>query len=72
MTTATAVLAAGTSPAHPAFRWTPLDGAETQHRRRPGLEETACGLVGPLLLADTTAPRCTAGCWPEAPRDDGR
>ena len=51
------------APMHPALRWTPVfAGHEAQHRRTPG-GDTACGLPGPLTLADLTAQFCSDGCW---------
>ncbi|MEQ7008334.1 hypothetical protein ABN028_19355 [Actinopolymorpha sp. B17G11] len=55
--------AAKLAPNHPALRWWPANDAH-QHRRSPGGEDTtACGMPGPLFLADATAPRCDNGCW---------
>lgn len=62
--TATTFDAACRAPMHPSFRWTPVlgDGPARQHRRTED-GNTACGLLGPLNLADGTEERCTDGCW---------
>lgn len=58
MTTLATIEAAIEAPTHPALRWTPaLAGSPMQHRRGHG-DATACGLPGPLTLAETTDARC--------------
>ena len=59
MTPAT-IEAAIKAPMHPALRWRPvlLEG-DKQHRRGAG-DHTACGLPGPLTLAEADLDYCTA------------
>lgn len=55
--------AAFKAPRHPALRWTPIiDGPRRQHRRGDH-GDTACGLAGPLTLAESTDARCP-DCFP--------
>ena len=56
--------AARQAPNHPALRWTPRwrPDVRGQHRRVAN-DETACGLAGPLVLAEATDVRCAA-CYP--------
>lgn len=61
--TPTLLLAAADAPDHPALRWRPLEGAELQHRRAGA--QTACGLLGPLGLAESDWGRCPA-CYEES------
>lgn len=47
---------------HPALRWLARRGNAQAHRRHPG-GSTACGLPGPLILADKSFPFCPV-CYP--------
>jgi hypothetical protein len=68
MTTAT-MTAAIEAPFHPALRWYPANGEALQHRRSVSdVDATACGLAGPLMLAETTDGRCLH-CFPKAVLD---
>lgn len=62
--TTTTVLAAAQAPMHPALRWTPLLSDDTRQHRRTQAGNTACGLYGPLVLADPTDGHCP-DCFPE-------
>lgn len=56
------------APAHPSLRWRPVGGIERQHRRAHHIAKdetprTACGLPGPLVVADGEADYCPE-CFP--------
>ena len=58
MTSAAAVLAASMAPNHPALRWTPVWNPDARGQHRRDGEGTACGLAGPLTLAEPDDKRC--------------
>lgn len=57
--------AAADAPHHPALRWYPINGEALQHRRHSTVDATACGLPGPLSIAESTDGRCLT-CFPTA------
>lgn len=60
--TPTTFEAAIRAPMHPALRWTPIFAGNEHQHRRTSAGHTACGLPGPLTLAETTLPHCDR-CW---------
>lgn len=59
----TRLLAAIDSPLHPALRWTPIGSGTPRQHRRTAIGDTACGVAGPVTLAETSDPYCPS-CFP--------